>query len=61
MNYANRRQPLRRGRRIPLNVTLAPETHRELARIGEGNKSAGIEELVRQHIERRAIAEPEPA
>jgi hypothetical protein len=42
-----KRMPIRRGRRIPINVTLSAETHLLLARIGEGNRSAGIEELVR--------------
>jgi hypothetical protein len=49
--------PIRRGRRIALNVTLAPETIETLARIGEGNRSAAIEELVRLH-RRRELAVP---
>jgi hypothetical protein len=42
-----RRLPLRRGKRLRLNVTVAPETHRALRDIGDGNRSAAIEELVR--------------
>jgi hypothetical protein len=41
------RMPLKRGRRIPVNVTLAAETHIFLAKFGQGNRSAAIEELVR--------------
>jgi hypothetical protein len=42
-----RRMPLRRGKRIPINVTVAPETNVWLAKFGDGNRSAAIEELVR--------------
>jgi metal-responsive CopG/Arc/MetJ family transcriptional regulator len=60
MNYVLRRAPLLRGRRIAVNVNLAPETHRHLVKKGKGNRSAAIEELVRQDIEReRASSESE--
>lgn len=49
---------MRRAKRVPLNVTLAPETCRELAKIAQGNRSAAIEWLLDQHLERqRATAE----
>jgi len=54
IDYGHRRAPLRRGRRIPLNVNLSPETHKELHRIGEGNRSAAIEDVVRWYTEHRA-------
>jgi hypothetical protein len=41
-----RRMPLRRARRVRLNVTLDPSTKRYLRKLGEGNCSAAIEELV---------------
>ena len=40
MDQSTRRAPLNRGRRIPLNVTLSPETHRALSEIANGNRSA---------------------
>ena len=49
--------PLRRGRRIPINVTLSAEAHILLAKIGEGNRSAAIEELVRLYRERKLTPE----
>ena len=52
-----RRVPIRRGRRIPISVSLAPETHELLHRLGEGNRSAAIEELVRLY-RRRELAVP---
>jgi hypothetical protein len=57
-----RRMPIRRARRTALNVTLAPETIEVLARLGEGNRSAAIEELVRLYRRRElAIPRTEPA
>ena len=56
-----RRMPIKRRRRIPVNVTLAPETHVILARIGQGNRSAAIEELVRLYCARELIAPTIPA
>jgi hypothetical protein len=57
-----RRIPIRRGRRIPISVSLAPETHALLERLGEGNRSAAIEELVRLYRRRElAIPRTEPA
>lgn len=50
MDYTTRRLPLRRSKRIALNVTLAPEIHAALERIGDGNRSAGVEEAVRFYI-----------
>ena len=55
----SRRLPLRRGRRIPLSVTVSPETHALLAKLGEGNRSAAIEELVRLHLLRERL-DPAP-
>jgi hypothetical protein len=67
MNISTRSAPLRRGRRISLNVNLAPDVHRELGRIAKGNRSAAIELLVRDYIAKRtgiafpiARAAPEP-
>ena len=61
-SVTTRRMPIRRGRRIALNVTLAPETIEVLARVGEGNRSAAIEELVRLYRRRElAIPRTEPA
>jgi len=61
MDVFTRRAPLRRGRRIPVNLTLSPETHRELAKLGRGNRSAAVEELVRRHLLERAQEPPEPS
>ena len=61
MNTAKRRAPLGSGRlrRIPLCVSLSPETHRDLAKLEKGNRSAAIELLVREYFERaRAIPTP---
>jgi hypothetical protein len=52
MDHANRQEPLESGRRSPITVNLAPEIIEELAAIGEGNRSKGIELLVREHIAR---------
>jgi hypothetical protein len=52
------RMPLKRGRRIALSVTLSKETHTLLAALGEGNRSAAIEELARLYRER--ALEPAP-
>ncbi len=52
----NRRPRLERGRRIAINVNLSPETHKALHKIGKGNRSKAIEDLVTQHLERtRAV------
>ena len=56
-----KRMPVRRGRRIAVNVTLAPETHVLLAKLGEGNRSAAIEELARMYRLREITREPETA
>ena len=56
-----RRMPIRRGRRIPINVTLAPETHVLITRLGEGNRSAGIEELARLFRAKELTRQPETA
>lgn len=60
MDTSARRAPLPEGaRRIPLNVTLDPQTHRELGRIGQGNRSAAIEKLVRHYLAHTApLTEP---
>lgn len=52
------RMPLRRGRRIALSVTVSPETHKLLARLCEGNRSAAVEELARLY--RARALEPAP-
>ncbi len=49
------RMPIRRGRRISLTVTLAPESHVLLAKLGEGNRSAGVEELVRLYRAKQLV------
>jgi hypothetical protein len=54
LDNSNRSEPLKKGRRIPITVNLAPDIHRELGKIEGGNKSAAIERLVREHIARRA-------
>jgi len=54
IDYVHRRAPLRRGRRVPLNVNISLETLKELSRIGEGNRSAAIEDVVRWYSEHRA-------
>lgn len=51
-DFTTRRMPLRRAKRIALNVTVSPETLRELARIGEGNRSAAIEILLEDYMAR---------
>jgi hypothetical protein len=43
---------LKEGRRIPLNVNLTQEVLDALGEICGGNRSAAIEMLVEQHIER---------
>jgi hypothetical protein len=53
-----RRLPLRRARRVRLNVTVAPETRIHLERIGDGNRSAAIEELVRLYRARELTPQP---
>ena len=56
MDISSRRAPLKRGRRIPLCVSLDPDTHKGLEKIARGNKSAAIEQLVRDYFARRAAA-----
>jgi hypothetical protein len=58
-----RRMPIRRERRIALNVTVSPETKAHLELIGEGNRSAAIEMLVTDYLRRRkraGLLHPEP-
>jgi metal-responsive CopG/Arc/MetJ family transcriptional regulator len=50
MDNTNRRLP--EGRRISLNVNLKPEIHAALGDICDGNRSAAIEKLVEQYLER---------
>ena len=59
MDNTNRRAPLRKGRRIPICLSLSPETHRELGKICAGNRSAAVESLVRDHVERLRAPIPE--
>jgi hypothetical protein len=56
MDISSRRPPLKKGRRIALNVNISPETHRALGKISNGNRSAAIETLVRQHLDRATAA-----
>ena len=49
---------MRRNRRIPVNVTLDPETAKYLQHLGDGNRSAAVEELVRQERIRRLTDAP---
>lgn len=60
MPFSKRRPPLAKGRRIPLNVNLSPVIARELKRIGSGNRSAAIEQLVEDHLARTRALTPEP-
>jgi hypothetical protein len=50
MENETRRLP--EGRRIPLSVNLKPEIHAALGEICSGNRSAAIEKLVEDHLER---------
>ena len=60
MDISTRRAPLSRGRRINLNVNISPDTHKALGKIGNGNRSAAIEELVARHLERMRAPAPIP-
>lgn len=55
MYHATRQEPLKEGRRISVNVNLAPQILLELAKIAGGNRSAAIEKLVREHIARTRL------
>ena len=57
MDIATRRAPLKKGRRLAVTISISPETHKGLAKIAKGNKSAAIEQLVRDYFARRAAAE----
>jgi hypothetical protein len=59
MDSISRRARLSKGRRIPLCVSLSSQTIRDLGKIARGNRSAAIEQLVREYHARRAPA-PEP-
>jgi hypothetical protein len=61
MDQSTRRRRLETGRRISLNVNLDPEVHHELGRICDGNRSAAIEALVREHLKRTKAPEPNAA
>lgn len=54
-----RRAPLKKGRRIPVTVTMDVKTYDALRRIGRGNRSAAIEDLVRAHLA-ALTGKPEP-
>jgi hypothetical protein len=56
MYHATRQPPLKEGRRISVNVNLAPSVLLELSKIAGGNRSAAIEALVREHVARRQSA-----
>ena len=53
MSIANRRAPIKGVRRFPMTITLTPETDKGLLLIGNGNRSAAIEQLVTEHITKR--------
>jgi len=61
MDHANRRPRLPKGKRINLNVNLDPEIHSALGLLCGGNKSAAVEALVRQHLERLKTPQPDIA
>jgi hypothetical protein len=55
MNHLNRRSRPRLAdgrRRIAINVNLSPDVLKELKKLGNGNRSAAIEELVAQYLDR---------
>jgi len=45
-----RREPLLRGRRIALTITLDPQVLAALGVIGEGNRSKAVETLVKWYL-----------
>ena len=64
MSQPTRRAPLKGARRRAITVTVDDATHAGLARIGNGNRSAAIEQLVREHLAKRRRArtpESDPA
>jgi hypothetical protein len=61
MYHETRQKPLKEGRRISLNVNLAPDIIEELGAICSGNRSAAIEKLVRDHLARTRDPELTPA
>ncbi len=61
MEYTTQRMPMRRAKRRAVNVTLSPDTLRILEFVGEGNRSAGIEELARLYQSLKIpVSSPEP-
>lgn len=67
MDNSNHRPRLGpKQRRIPINLTILPSTRRALSKIGRGNCSAAVDQLVTEHLERKrleaeSIPEPEVA
>lgn len=59
MDYTSRRAPLKKGRRINLNLNIAPDVHRELGRLCGGNRSAAVEALVHEHLARVRVPQPD--
>jgi hypothetical protein len=57
MDQSTPRRRLANGRRIVINVNLDPDIHQALGKICDGNRSAAIEALVREHLKR--IKSPE--
>jgi len=56
----NQRPRLRRAKRVPVNLTLSMATYRALAKIGGGNRSAAVDLLVTEYLERQRIAPDVP-
>lgn len=58
MDNSIRRPRIPKGRRVPITVSLDVKTHKALRKIGDGNRSRAIEELVRRHLAAKQIPEP---
>lgn len=56
MAHTSRRAPLSSGRRFPVTITVTAETDEGLMLIGNGNRSAAIELLVRRALAKRRRA-----
>jgi len=49
-----KRAPLATGRRVPITVTVDMDTYVGLKALGNGNRSAAIEYLYRQHVAKQS-------